>query len=599
MSELTVRWDGEAVAARLGAVLDGLERALGRGSWREALGEDALGRALGGLDGVRARLGRPFCLLVAGDFKRGKSTLINAMLGRELVTMDVTPETVAITELHHGPELRVEARLVGGGKVALRPEDLPGPRLTTVLQNLPAELDHVRVEAPVPWLRDVMIVDSPGTGDLLWRFDRRVAAYMPRADAIVYVVSALSPLSDTERGFLELALRPLDLGKVLFVVNRADSVPGAADAARLVRRVADGIHAGFPDAPVFGLSALHELCRQTGEPLPLPAREAELTAAFAAFRDHLGEVVRLERDALRGERAIHEAVAVVDRAVGDAGAQRAALELDRGALRDRLDEGAAAAERLRAEAATRESAVRAEIGRLADEAAGWLRGLLGRLEEACWPALESMPHDRVQRHFPFFLASTVRDGVAAALDAHQGALLALAEQLSAADGAALDAALAERALRSAADRASFQTPQWTFFDHLHVVGLLLGAVTGVVAPLLAGLADKGMAQEARAAQYRQRLRAAMPELETGVTEAVRKTYAEIGEQILARAAAARDAELAAAEQRTRAALAAHDLGAARIAEATETLDAIVARLRAARAELGALAAELGVRAPGA
>ncbi|HNH47524.1 MAG TPA: dynamin family protein, partial [Myxococcota bacterium] len=179
-----VQYDVEVLEKRLlGALLD-LQAQVERGAWREAAGEGWLKQLRDGIAAVKTRLSRPFCLLVVGDFKRGKSTLVNALLRQELVTTDVAPETVVITELNHGPELKMELHLADGGRVRLRQEDLPSASLTRIMEQLPGPVDILKIEAPIPFLEGLAIVDSPGTGDLLWRFDRRVQDYLPRADAI-------------------------------------------------------------------------------------------------------------------------------------------------------------------------------------------------------------------------------------------------------------------------------------------------------------------------------------------------------------------------------------------------------------------------------
>jgi GTPase SAR1 family protein len=65
-------------------------------------------------------VGCSLSLAVVGDFKRGKSTLINALVGSEVVTTNVTPETVTINYIEHGTENKIEAVLEDGGKVDLQ-----------------------------------------------------------------------------------------------------------------------------------------------------------------------------------------------------------------------------------------------------------------------------------------------------------------------------------------------------------------------------------------------------------------------------------------------------------------------------------------------
>lgn len=587
-----VRYDAEVQERRLDEILDALRLSLQQPAWREALGEAWLARLLPALDAARARLRQPFHLLVVGDFKRGKSTLINALLGRVLVTMDVAPETVVITELAWGPALRVEARLTDGGRVALRPEDLPGARLSAILAHL-GPVDVVRVEAPLPLLEGVVVVDSPGMGDLLWRFDRRVAEYLPRADAVLHVLSALSPLSESERSFLTLSLRPQELVKVAFVLNQLDTM-SPADGERVLARVRENLAAGFPDSPVFGLSALDELVRFTGEAVPAPERSAALGAAFGELRGWLEERVLLHRDVVLGERAVSEAERALSAAAAELRRMRGALDLDREALQAALiaarDQGSAA----RLGVAAREAELRQGVAGLGEQAAGWMAGLVDRLDAEALPALSALSHEEAQKHFPFFLAEALRDGLGACIDAHQDLLHALAEASSAAAAAELGAALgrAKGAVDEASGRAGWQAPAFTPYDQLHVVGMILGLFTGMIAPLFAGLLDRGLAEKARGESYRQRLRASIPELQEQVRAGTRKAYAELAERIAVRLREEQAAALDGLAAELQQAIGVHDRGAERIAATGAALDAAWARIDGAAAELAALRGRL-------
>lgn len=105
---------------------------------------------------IRNRLEADFSLVVVGDFKRGKSTLINALLGTPVVTTNVTPETVTINQIQYGSELRLDACLVDGGRVSLDPEELKADQLVPLLEKLPQEVSHLSISAPVEWLRSTL-----------------------------------------------------------------------------------------------------------------------------------------------------------------------------------------------------------------------------------------------------------------------------------------------------------------------------------------------------------------------------------------------------------------------------------------------------------
>ena len=491
--------------------------------------------------------------------------------------------------------------LVDGGRVELREEDLPGKRLGPILENLPGPVDVVRIEAPVPWLEGISVVDSPGTGDLLWRFDRRVQEYLPRADAVLHVVSAISPLSDTERGFLRLALRPLDLAKVVFVVNQVDMVRSAIDQDRVVGRIAESVEPLFPDSPVIGVSALHALARATQEELPRPDRAEALDEAFAELRSLLDRRVLLHRDVVRNERGAHEAEGALTRAAEELGRLRQRLEADRGGLRDALarakDEGSAA----RRGVSAREARVQNAILGLGEQAVGWMDGLVTRIETESLPQLAEVAHEDAQRHFPFFLAETLRDGLGACVGAHQDIVLALVEEVSDEAARELGAELgqpATGAVDRAAERAGFHSPAWTVFDHVHTAALVLNVLTAGLASIFAGLLDRAAAGKVRAEHFRSAVAQSIPPLRTEVQKSVRNAYREIADAVCARLRKAQEEELARIEAELTQAIAVHDKGSERIVETTQALGEAIARIEVARAEIAALRERLRAAAEG-
>jgi hypothetical protein len=549
------------------------------------------------IDRVRARLKQPFTVLVVGDFKRGKSTLINALLGQVIVTSDVAPETVAVTELHHGPVLKVEAQLADGGKVALRPEDLPSERLGPILENLPLPVDVVRIEAPVTLLEGITIVDSPGMGDMLWRFDRRVAEYLPRADAVLHVVSALSPLSESERGFLKLTLRPLDLAKVIFVVNMLDQVRAEDDMARVCERVETSLEGMFPDSPVVGVSALYELSRCTGEPVARPDRAERLNAAFAQLHSLLERRVLLHRDVVRNERGVQEAEAFLHRASEDVRRLQRSLESDRSQLRTALLASRDGGSSARRGVAEREARIRKAITECGEEAVVWMDGLVSRIEGTALPSVAHIGHEDVQRHLPFFLAETLRDGMAACLDAHQERIMALVETVSSEAAGALAPQMARggSSVDAASAQAGFHTPSWTMFDHLHVVGMVLTVATGglgAIASAIFGVADQTGGRKTRGEHFRQKVLDSIPELRVQVATAVRTAYAEIARSMATQISGAQEAELARITAELEQALALHERGEGRVIEANVALTGVISRIDESAARLAELRRQL-------
>ncbi|NJN91035.1 MAG: hypothetical protein HC878_12110, partial [Leptolyngbyaceae cyanobacterium SL_5_14] len=246
---------------------------------RNVLGRDLIRKLRTQEKQIRARLDSDFSLVVVGDFKRGKSTLINALLGSQVVSTAVTSETVTINVIQYGDHLRVEACLVDGGRVELQPDQLSSERLLPILKGLPKPISHLHIEVPVKWLKGLCLVDTPGTGDIMRQFDKQVHTYLSQADVLIYVMFTPAVLSESERAFLKCSVLPQDFPKVFFVVNRLDEI-NEIEAQRLMERTRYQISNLFPNSYTFGLSALDEFCRLQGIERPNPSRAPALEAEF-------------------------------------------------------------------------------------------------------------------------------------------------------------------------------------------------------------------------------------------------------------------------------------------------------------------------------
>jgi small GTP-binding protein len=201
---------------------------------RQLLGElrDALSRH-GATDDDRAsmkasidQLDELFLLVVVGEFNAGKSAFINALVGTTVLEEGVTPTTAQLHVLRHG--------------------DAPG---------VTAEADGSRViTTPVEWLRDLHIVDTPGTNAIIREHERLTADFVPRADLVLFVTSADRPFTESERAFLE-TIR--DWGKkIVIVINKVDIFADERELQQVVDFVRDAAARLLSITPeVFPVSA--------------------------------------------------------------------------------------------------------------------------------------------------------------------------------------------------------------------------------------------------------------------------------------------------------------------------------------------------------
>ena len=172
-----------------------------------------------------ARLDELFLLVVAGEFNSGKSALINALVGRPVLEEGVTPTTAEIHVLRWGEE---ETRETRRGVVV--------------------------VTAPVELLREVQVVDTPGTNAVLREHEAITRTFVPNADLVLFVTSADRPFTESERAFLE-EIRAWGK-KVVFVLNKVDTILREEDVERVESYVSENAHALLGTTPaVFPVSA--------------------------------------------------------------------------------------------------------------------------------------------------------------------------------------------------------------------------------------------------------------------------------------------------------------------------------------------------------
>jgi small GTP-binding protein len=189
------------------------------------------------LDQSIAQLDELFLLVVVGEFNAGKSAFINALIGQPLMKEGVTPTTAVITVLEHGER---EEQTVRQAKVLV-------------------------IKAPVELLREIRIVDTPGTNAIIREHEAMTAEFIPRSDLVFFVTSADRPFTETERAFME-QIRGWGK-KIVVVVNKSDILEGAPEMSEIRSFVAGNARSllGF-EPEIFFVSAKLALRAKRGEP---------------------------------------------------------------------------------------------------------------------------------------------------------------------------------------------------------------------------------------------------------------------------------------------------------------------------------------------
>jgi len=145
------------------------------------------------VDELLATLEDLFTIVVVGEFNAGKSSLLNALFGERLRVEGPIPVDDVISVLRYG-------------------EQASQKRLSDYV---------VEQFYPVEFLRNITLVDTPGTNSIVQRHQEITEDFVPRADLVLFVTSIDRPLSESERRFLEYIR---EWGKkVVFVLNKIDT----------------------------------------------------------------------------------------------------------------------------------------------------------------------------------------------------------------------------------------------------------------------------------------------------------------------------------------------------------------------------------------
>lgn len=198
-----------------------------------------------------------FTIVIVGEFNAGKSSMINALFGAKLRVEGPIPVDDRISVLRHG-ESAVERRV----------------------SDFITEQHY-----PVDFLRNITLVDTPGTNSIVARHQEITQDFVPRADLVLFVTSIDRPLSESERQFLDF-IRQWGK-KVVFVVNKIDT-KSDAEIAQVLDYLATNIRAIFGFDPViYPVAAKLALDSKLGT---VPPREWT-RSRFEALEDYIFKVL--------------------------------------------------------------------------------------------------------------------------------------------------------------------------------------------------------------------------------------------------------------------------------------------------------------------
>ncbi|MCK5800416.1 MAG: dynamin family protein [Deltaproteobacteria bacterium] len=195
-----------------------------------------------------------FNLVILGEFNHGKSTFVNALLGEELVPVGITPTTATINHVVYGEEAKARVVLRDGGTKEIAASDLAA-YVTLEGEHTTEDIRFVELSYPSELLRDrITLVDTPGVNDINQARAEVTYSYIPRADAVVFLLDSTQVLKQSERAFIQRRLLKRNRDKLIFVLGKVDLIDDDEQAQALAF-AQEHLAAVLPDPEIFALSA--------------------------------------------------------------------------------------------------------------------------------------------------------------------------------------------------------------------------------------------------------------------------------------------------------------------------------------------------------
>jgi small GTP-binding protein len=230
------------------------------------------------LDRIPALERGKITLVVLGEFNHGKSTVVNALLGEDVLPVGITPTTAVITHLVHGDERTVRVKPARDDKAFPIEYD----EMEDVVKHAEDdgnEPDWVEIAHPNEFLANSLtLVDTPGVNDISRQKVEITYGYLPRADVIVYVLDATQVLKKSEVVFIKDRLLKANRDRIIFVLNKIDAL-NEDDAKEVELYARERLEGLIGEVELYAFSGRAALEATTSGTAP--------AQAFLDFRDYL------------------------------------------------------------------------------------------------------------------------------------------------------------------------------------------------------------------------------------------------------------------------------------------------------------------------
>jgi small GTP-binding protein len=255
-----------------------------------------------------------FHLVVVGEFNHGKTTFVNALLGQRALPVGVTPTTAAIHHIRWAESPEAFVVSAGGARREIPFEE--AQRFAAGGGASTADVDYLEVGYPASLLKErIVLVDTPGVNDLSLQRADITYSYIPRADAVLFLLDAGQILKESERVFLNDRLLKASRDKIVFVITKWDLL-SPSEQREALSYAKSHLSALVKNPVVFPVSAERAL----GGDLPGSGMQELCTYLIRFLADERGRILL--------DNALGEGLAVAALLSKGVDARRRAIQMD-------------------------------------------------------------------------------------------------------------------------------------------------------------------------------------------------------------------------------------------------------------------------------
>ena len=298
-----------------------------------------------------------FQLVVVGEFSRGKSTLINALLGEDILPSDPNPTTVMLNVIKNSDDEHYlihyrngEVREISKEEfknIVAKNDNEASNFSEAIMQNQMNAMRNMQIKyAEIQKENDfgkigIDVVDTPGINDIDKTREEVTLKYIPESDAAIIVCSATEPLTCSEHKFIKEQLIGNNITKIFVAISYADVLHTKEDRMRIYNHFTEGLNGIVPPERIFLVSnknALKYKLQQKGKVYKNPVATYE-ESGFGVFETAIQEYLANERGNIKLQNYRAELAAIIEGIVNNTLALRKqAINMSKQDLYKEIDE---------------------------------------------------------------------------------------------------------------------------------------------------------------------------------------------------------------------------------------------------------------------